>query len=221
MFSIKSGMIVCLGSHKKFVTWTECRNPANKYTVNLLEFRKELSWNKSSCHLTVTILYVHFHTFFRAATAALVDKHSKEMMRLIQEKRSEYLEDEEVLDYPSQPPPPQPPPQTKTDIYTDPDEFAEVDQLAIQVMKETPSVRLSICLSIYLFICSFLLISPICRSACLVYLSVYLPIHSSIHLFVCFRVLYSDLLCSALITLPVMLSLRADSHYRSNRNLPK
>ncbi|KAK8738384.1 hypothetical protein OTU49_003839 [Cherax quadricarinatus] len=75
----------------------------------------------------------------RAATAALVEKHSKEMMRLIQEKRSEYLEEdeEEALEhYPAQPPPPLPPPQTKTDIYTDPDEFAEVDQLAIQVAQE-------------------------------------------------------------------------------------
>lgn len=73
----------------------------------------------------------------RAATAALVDKHSKEMMRLIQEKRSEYMEEEEVVDhYPAQPPPPMPPPQTKTDIYMDPDEFAEVDQLAIQVAQE-------------------------------------------------------------------------------------
>lgn len=74
------------------------------------------------------------HSLSRAATAALVDKHSKEMMRLIQEKRSEYMEEEEVMDhYPAQPPPPLPPPQTKTDIYMDPDEFAEVDQLAIQV----------------------------------------------------------------------------------------
>lgn len=74
----------------------------------------------------------------RAATAALVEKHSKEMMRLIQEKRSEYLEDddEELEHYPASPPPPQPPPQTKLDIYTDPEEFAQVDQLAIQVAQE-------------------------------------------------------------------------------------
>ncbi|XP_063613385.1 hillarin-like isoform X2 [Penaeus indicus] len=73
----------------------------------------------------------------RAATAALVEKHSKEMMRLIQEKRSEYLEDDEELEhYPASPPPPQPPPQTKLDIYTDPEEFAQVDQLAIQVAQE-------------------------------------------------------------------------------------
>lgn len=74
----------------------------------------------------------------RAATAALVEKHSKEMMRLIQEKRSEYLEDddEELEHYPASPPPPQPPPQTKLDISTDPEEFAQVDQLAIQVAQE-------------------------------------------------------------------------------------
>ena len=32
---------------------------------------------------------------FRAATAALVEKHSKEMMNLIQEKRAEYITSEE------------------------------------------------------------------------------------------------------------------------------
>ncbi|XP_076062856.1 peptidase hillarin [Oratosquilla oratoria] len=75
----------------------------------------------------------------RAATAALVEKHSKEMMRLIQEKRSEFVDDdeeEEVPNYPALPPPPMPPPQTKLDIYHDPEEFAEVDQLAIQVAQE-------------------------------------------------------------------------------------
>ena len=40
-------------------------------------------------------------------------------------------EDERL--YPAQPPPPMPPPQAKTDIYLSPEEFAEVDQLAIDV----------------------------------------------------------------------------------------
>ena len=51
----------------------------------------------------------------RAETAALVEKHSKEMMLLITEKRANYLETEANGDtqmtsnYPSQPPPPGPP----------------------------------------------------------------------------------------------------------------
>ena len=52
----------------------------------------------------------------RAATAALVEKHSQEMMLLITEKRANYLETEAngdaqhvASDYPSQPPPPGPP----------------------------------------------------------------------------------------------------------------
>ena len=52
----------------------------------------------------------------RAATAALVEKHSQEMMLLITEKRANYLETEAngdlqhiTSDYPSQPPPPGPP----------------------------------------------------------------------------------------------------------------
>ncbi|RXG72482.1 Hillarin [Armadillidium vulgare] len=72
----------------------------------------------------------------KAATAALVEKHSKEMMCLIQDKRSEHIIDGEPTQYPAQPPPPLPPPQTKLDIYVHPDEFAEVDRLAIQVAQE-------------------------------------------------------------------------------------
>ena len=68
----------------------------------------------------------------RAATAALEEKHSSEMMNLIQDKRSLILDED--VQYPSQPPPPLPPPQTKTDIYLHPDEFAEVDRLAILVI---------------------------------------------------------------------------------------
>ena len=36
----------------------------------------------------------------RAETAALVEKHSKEMMTLIQEKRAEYIDQNEDLDGP-------------------------------------------------------------------------------------------------------------------------
>jgi len=78
----------------------------------------------------------------RAETAALVEKHSQEMMLLITEKRANYLETEANGDtqmtsnYPSQPPPPGPPAFAKIEIYKDPDEFAEVDTRAITVAQE-------------------------------------------------------------------------------------
>jgi hypothetical protein len=78
----------------------------------------------------------------RAATAALVEKHSHEMMTLIQEKRAQFgTEDNGELQqalggYPSNPPPPLPPAFAKTEIYRDPDEFAEVDSRAISVAQE-------------------------------------------------------------------------------------
>merc|ERR1712223_834206 len=76
----------------------------------------------------------------RAATAALVEKHSQEMMVLIQEKRAQYVENAEEVngstEYPSHPPPPGPPAFAKIEIYKDPDEFAEVDSRAITVAQE-------------------------------------------------------------------------------------
>ncbi|XP_040568871.1 hillarin [Lepeophtheirus salmonis] len=80
----------------------------------------------------------------RAATAELVDRHSEEMMTLIQEKKMEKLgEDERVEDpeesrshYPAHPPPPMPPTFSKAEIYKDPTIFAEVDQRAISVAQE-------------------------------------------------------------------------------------
>lgn len=78
--------------------------------------------------------------FFRAATAALVEKQSHEMMELIQERRSEYmaassiyLDGEEAPPYPARAPAPQPPLVSKFHIYTDPAEFADVDKIAISV----------------------------------------------------------------------------------------
>ena len=57
----------------------------------------------------------------RAATAALVEKHSQEMMVLIQEKRAQYVENAEEVngstEYPSHPPPPVPPSFAKIEIY--------------------------------------------------------------------------------------------------------
>lgn len=73
-----------------------------------------------------------------------MEKQSKEMMNLINEKRSEfmraeslYIDDdyqtEELFPYPSNAPAPQPPGVAKTDIYHDPLVFADIDQIAISV----------------------------------------------------------------------------------------
>ncbi|KAB0803031.1 hypothetical protein PPYR_05217 [Photinus pyralis] len=86
----------------------------------------------------------------RAATAALVEKQSHEMLELINEKRSEYMmaeslyvdagEDggyvEDLPPYPSLAPIPAPPALSKFQIYSDPAEFAHVDQIAISVAQE-------------------------------------------------------------------------------------
>ena len=84
---------------------------------------------------------------FRAATAALVEKQSSEMLELINEARSEYMQQESLyLDdgveyvhgappspYPSRAPPPHPPALAKYHLYNDPLEFADIDQIAISV----------------------------------------------------------------------------------------
>lgn len=83
---------------------------------------------------------------YRAATAALVEKQSHEMLELINEKRSEYMmaeslyvegEDEQCVEelppYPSHAPVPAPPALSKFQIYSDPTEFSHVDQIAISV----------------------------------------------------------------------------------------
>ncbi|OAD62887.1 Kyphoscoliosis peptidase [Eufriesea mexicana] len=86
----------------------------------------------------------------RAATAALVEKQSCEMLELINEARSEYMRQESLyldegdgyaqeappLPYPSRAPPPQPPALAKYHIYNDPLEFADMDQIAISVAQE-------------------------------------------------------------------------------------
>ncbi|XP_035704265.1 hillarin isoform X2 [Folsomia candida] len=85
----------------------------------------------------------------RAATAALVEKQSKEMLHLINERKREWFargggsDDEEGLSselesfpYPQNPPPPSPPATRKTHIYTDPVEFTDIDQIAISVAQE-------------------------------------------------------------------------------------
>ncbi|XP_034190102.2 peptidase hillarin isoform X1 [Osmia lignaria lignaria] len=86
----------------------------------------------------------------RAATAALVEKQSSEMLELINEARSEYMRQESLyldegdgytqeappMPYPSRAPPPQPPALAKYHIYNDPLEFADMDQIAISVAQE-------------------------------------------------------------------------------------
>ncbi|KAL1110495.1 hypothetical protein AAG570_008023, partial [Ranatra chinensis] len=82
----------------------------------------------------------------RAATAALVEKQSREMLELINEKRSQYMMAEsiyleptgtdEVAPYPSQPPSPSPPALAKYQIYSHPNEFVHVDEIAITVAQE-------------------------------------------------------------------------------------
>uniref|UniRef100_T1J1X0 Phosphatidic acid phosphatase type 2/haloperoxidase domain-containing protein n=1 Tax=Strigamia maritima TaxID=126957 RepID=T1J1X0_STRMM len=84
----------------------------------------------------------------RAATAAMVEKHSKEMLSLINEKKKEFLRmnyayynkdgynDEETIPYPSLPPPPTPPAFAKSEIYNDPLVFSEFDTIAINVAQE-------------------------------------------------------------------------------------
>ena len=73
-----------------------------------------------------------------------MDKQSKEMMSLINERKiehmmthlgEEHVEDvpPELHEYPTQPPPPSPATVGKIEIYDDPEVFSEVDQLAIQV----------------------------------------------------------------------------------------
>lgn len=88
----------------------------------------------------------------RAATAALVEKQSSEMLELINEARSEYMRQESLyldegdgyaqeappLPYPSRAPPPQPPALAKYHIYNDPLEFADMDQIAISVSPLPP-----------------------------------------------------------------------------------
>ena len=87
-------------------------------------------------------------TPYRAATAALVEKQSREMLELINEKRSEYMMAESLyldegdgytedvlLPYPSEAPIPAPPALSKFEVYNDPVEFADIDQIAISVRK--------------------------------------------------------------------------------------
>ncbi|XP_067124592.1 hillarin-like [Centruroides vittatus] len=82
----------------------------------------------------------------RAATAELVDKHSIEMLNLINNKRLELTATEspennghqntELAPYPLFPPPPIPTVVSKVEIYSDPSVFAELDQIAINVAQE-------------------------------------------------------------------------------------
>lgn len=81
----------------------------------------------------------------RSETAALVDRQSSEMLELISARRSEYMQSESIffdddfienttaIEYPLVAPKPSPPALSKFQIYADPIEFHEVDQIAISV----------------------------------------------------------------------------------------
>lgn len=69
------------------------------------------------------------------------------MLHLINERKREFIQrvgrteeiltnEIEVFPYPQQAPPPSPPSTEKMDIYSDPVEFSEVDQIAISVAQE-------------------------------------------------------------------------------------
>lgn len=77
-----------------------------------------------------------------------MEKQSHEMLELINEKRSEFMQAEslymdgdgmvfeEVEPYPSLAPAPAPPALSKFQVYNDPVEFSNVDQIAISVAQE-------------------------------------------------------------------------------------
>lgn len=114
--------------------------------------------------------------FCRAATAALVEKQSREMLDLINEKRSEYMMAESLylddgdgytedvlLPYPSQAPIPAPPALSKFEVYNDPVEFADIDQIAISVRKQVTNVdKVS---NLFSHVCNSLLKSSVTRLA--------------------------------------------------------
>jgi len=109
-----------------------------KYVKEKETFEKNMTLKKDKKKESVTRKLLEAE---RAATAALVEKHSTEMMDLIAEKKSIYVEDvnEDVDDpssYPTHPPPPGPPAFLKNEIYKDPSEFKEVDERAISVAQE-------------------------------------------------------------------------------------
>ncbi len=103
-----------------------------------LEKNMTLRRTKKKESLTRKILEVE-----RSETAALVDKQSSEMLELISARRSEYMQNESiflddfnestVMEYPLEAPKPSPPLLSKFQIYADPSEFHEVDQIAISV----------------------------------------------------------------------------------------
>lgn len=84
----------------------------------------------------------------RSETAALVDRQSSEMLELISVRRSEYMQSESIfldddinetvvaMEYPLVAPKPAPPALSKFQVYNDPVEFQDVDQIAITVAQE-------------------------------------------------------------------------------------
>ena len=108
-----------------------------KYSKEKDMFEKNMTLKKEKKKESVTKKLLEQE---RAAAAALIEKQSDEMMDLIVKEKTKFVEIGEDLEdaqvYPTQPPPPLPPNFNKTEIYTDPEEFAEVDQRAIMVAQE-------------------------------------------------------------------------------------
>lgn len=112
-------------------------------TFRVCLYRKVLAFY----FLIHVVIDSYLSNIFRAATAALVEKQSHEMLELINEKRSEYMmaeslyldggeehgQLEDLPPYPIHAPVPDPPALSKFQIYSDPAEFAHVDQIAISV----------------------------------------------------------------------------------------
>jgi len=105
-----------------------------KYTKEKDKFEKDMTLKREKKKESVTKKLLEHE---RAAAAALVEKQSEEMMNLIAERKTQFVEVGDELEdaniYPTQPPPPLPPNFAKTEIYKDPLEFEEVDQRAISV----------------------------------------------------------------------------------------
>lgn len=131
---------------KEMATSRRTRDEINQLTLRHqqqkddLEKNMTLRKNKKKESLTRKMLESE-----RSETAALVDRQSSEMLELISARRSEYMQSESIFidddfvqstTYPLVAPKPAPPALSKFQIYADPIEFQEVDQIAISVAQE-------------------------------------------------------------------------------------
>ena len=126
---------------KSVITFIKYRETKTEFTFGMYRLVRTVASHRSNGLFSQV-------TPYRAATAALVEKQSREMLELINEKRSEYMMAESLyldegdgytedvlLPYPSEAPIPAPPALSKFEVYNDPVEFADIDQIAISVRK--------------------------------------------------------------------------------------